>query len=334
MIRALVTGASGMLGSHLVERLLKAQVKVRAYARPTSNTQFLESLAVDIVKPGSAVPAAIRQAVEGCDCVFHLASNLDVGSAFRSGEGLERYKEADLYLTEGLLRASREEGVRRFIYVSSVSVYSVNTAAPIAESAPLDPVSDYGRSKVLAEGRVLAYQEQGLPTVIIRPCIAYGPRDRHFLPAALRLARLPILPLIEGGGHLIDLVYASDVAELIWSASQSQAAAGKIYNAASGAPCSVREMLKVYRELAGRSPRVFAVSPQSFARFARLTRGFWGNIAPGLDSLLSPLGVSYMSRDVYYDIAHARSDLFFAPQVKLKEGLALSLAYPRVSCLP
>ena len=327
MTRALVTGATGMLGSHLVERLLTAHVEVRAFVRPTSDTHYLETLPVEIVTANATDRAAIRQAVAGSHWVFHLASDFDAGSAFRTGEGLEKYNEADLHLTEGLLLASQEASVRRLVYASSVSVYSLNAASPIAESAPLDPVSDYGRSKLAAEGRVRAYQQQGLPTVILRPCIIYGPRDRHFLPAALRLAQLPLLPLIDGGRNLIDLVYAGDVAELMWKATQSDAAVGKVYNAASGAPRPLRELLGDYRQLTGRAPRTCAMSAGAFERFARLTHRYWGRYAPGLESLLSPVGVSYMGRDVYYDVSRARSDLDYAPQVNFKQGVALTLAY-------
>lgn len=327
MTRALVTGATGMLGSHLVERLLKAGVEVRALVRPTSDTHYLQTLPVEIVTAGGTDRAAIRQAVAGSHWVFHLASRFDVGSAFRTGEGLEKYHEVDFHLTEDLLVASQEASVRRLVYASSVSVYSVNAASPIAESAPLDPASDYGRSKLAAEGRVRAYQQQGLPTVIVRPCITYGPRDRHFLPAALRLARLPLLPLVDGGRNLIDLVYAGDVVELMWSASQSPVAVGKVYNAASGAPRPLRELLKDYRQLTGRAPRTCAMSAAAFERFARLTRRYLGRLAPGLESLLSPVGVSYMGRDVYYDVSRARTDLNYAPKVTFKQGVALSLAY-------
>jgi 2-alkyl-3-oxoalkanoate reductase len=326
MTRALVTGATGMLGSHLVERLLKAGVAVRALVRPTSDTHYLRTLPVEIVTAGATDRVAIHQAVAGSDWVFHLASGFDVGAAFRTGEGLEKYHEVDVHLTEALLRASQEASVRRLVYASSVSVYSVNAVLPIAESAPLDPASDYGRSKLAAESRVRAHQQQGLPTVIVRPGITYGPRDRHFLPGALRLARLPLLPLVDGGSHLIDVVYVGDVVELMWSASRSPLAVGKVYNAASGSPRPLRELWEDYRQLTGRAPRICAMSATAFERFARLTRRYWGRFVPGLESLLSPVGVSYMGRDVYYDVSRACADLNYAPQVTFKQGVALSLA--------
>jgi dihydroflavonol-4-reductase len=325
MTRALVTGATGMLGRRIVERLLKAHVDVRAFVRPTSDTRGLKTLPVELVTGEAADRAAIRKAVEGTQWVFHLASDFDMGSAFRARDGLAKYHEADLCLTEGLLSAGQEVSVRRFVYASSVSVYSLDAPSPIAESAPLDPVSDYGRSKLAAEKRVGDYQQNGVPTVIVRPCIIYGPGDRHFLPTALRLARLPFLPLVDGGRYLIDLVYAGDVAELMWKASQSDAAVGKIYNAASGAPRPLREVLGDYRRLTGRAPRTYALSARAFQRFAGLTHRFWGKLAPGLESLLSPIGVSYMRRDVYYDVSRAQADLGYCPQVNFQQGLALSM---------
>jgi len=329
MTRALVTGATGMLGRQLVEWLLAAGVEVRAFARPSSDLRHLRALPVEIVSGEATDLEAIRHAVTGCRWVYHAAAYFHLGSAFSGQEGFDQYRRANVDFTEALLTASQAAGVARFIYVSSTAVYSLDAPTPIPETAPLIPDSDYGRSKLMAEALVQAYQQRGLATTTVRPCITYGPGDRHFLPAALGLARLPVLPLVEGGSRRLDLVYVGDVVELLWRASQAEAAIGKVYNAASGAAQPLRTLFEDYRALSGSAPRLYSVSLQRFQSLAPLARWYLRKLAPGVELLLSPAGVAYMARDVDYDMSQAKQDLGYTPQFNFRRGLALALRpYP------
>ncbi len=155
----------------------------------------------------------------GVNVVFHLAAYLTVNAPFGADSGdpaeWERYKRINVDFTEALLEAARAEGVEHFVYVSSNSVYDLHAPIPTPEGAALKPGSLYGRSKVMAEGLVQAAQDEGLPTTIVRPAVIYGPGDRYFTPAALKLARMPLLPLVNGGRTLFDMVYVADVVELL-----------------------------------------------------------------------------------------------------------------------
>ncbi len=326
MMRALITGATGMIGRHLLERLLAANVSVRAFLRPESDARVLRTLPVEIERGDASDAAALRRAVAGCHLVFHTAGYLHVASAFTVDEDFEVYRIANVEFTERLLAACREVGTERFVFVSSTGVYSIDAAAPISEDAPLEPASAYGRSKLLAEELISEYQRRGLPTTIVRPCITYGRGDRYFLPAALRLARLPLLPLVDGGRGLYDLIHASDVAELMWRACQSDIAVGKVYNAASGAPVPFSEVLEHLGGLTGHRPRILSVSAHMLRHLAGPARWYLAKVAPGTEMILSSVGLRYLSRDVYYDMSQARSDLDFTPQISLPRGLTLAMA--------
>jgi nucleoside-diphosphate-sugar epimerase len=215
MTKVLVTGATGMLGRHLVDVLVGAGVSVRAFVRSSSNTRYLENKDVALVKGDAGDRAALRRAAEGMELIFHLAGYLTAGSPFgdnnkASDEEWSLYKAINVDFTEALLEASLEAGAGRFVFISSGAVYSLDAPVPTPEDGPLRPFSAYGRSKLLAEEKVRAYQDKGVDTTIIRPPITYGPGDRYFTPLALRLARLPILPLINGGRNSLDLVFAGD----------------------------------------------------------------------------------------------------------------------------
>lgn len=150
-----------MIGSHLVERLVAEGIEVRAFIRPSSDARLLESLPVEIMWGNATDRADLARAVQDCELVFHIAAHFNVGSGYSLNGDAPRIRSSIVDITEGLLAASLAEGVRRFVYTSSTSVYSVDAPSPISEDAPLKPSTEYGRAKVSAEGRVRAYHEKG-----------------------------------------------------------------------------------------------------------------------------------------------------------------------------
>jgi nucleoside-diphosphate-sugar epimerase len=330
----LVTGATGLLGRHLVALLLANGVRVRALARPSSDTRALEQQGVEVVRGEYRDRAILQAAVAGSDIVFHIAGYVSALAPFTIGEpegaAWGMYRAINVEFTAALLAASREASVNRFLYLSSSSVYSPSVAVPTPEEAALEPFSLYGRSKLLAEAAVNAYQGQGFATTIIRPTIAYGPGDRAFTPLALRLARLPVLPLVNGGRQRLDLVYAADVAALLWAAARHPAAAGRVYNAGSGQPISLYELITLYKQLTGRGPHILPVPSRALAGVAGVGRpllrplGRWG---AAVASSLSPQALALLTLDLQLDIRRATAELGYRPRYRLAEGLALTLGY-------
>lgn len=324
-MKALVTGASGMLGSHLVDLLVAAGVAVRAFVRPRSDVSHLQCLPCELVYGDAQDKEAIWRAVDGVDVVFHLAGYLSVAAPFGLGEAVEPYQTVNVAFTDELLAASAACGVRRFLFCSSNTVYALDAPVPTPEEAPCRPHSVYGRSKLAAEERVLVYQQRGLPTTIIRPTIMYGPGDRYFTPTALRLARLPLLPLVNGGNNFFDLVYVRDVAELFWVAAQSEAAVARIYNAGPGEPTTLAQLVQVYEALEGGAPRIVSVTPQVARRLSFLTRPVMARVAPGSEAIMAPEGIELMATNMHLDMARAACELDYRPRFTLREGLRQTL---------
>jgi dihydroflavonol-4-reductase len=333
MTTALVTGATGMIGRNLVERLLRAGLAVRILARPTSRVDVFQGTSVEIVAGDTHDDGLMARAVRGAAYVFHAAGYLNTGSAFNAGADYSSYERENMDLTERILKASAQESVGRFVYISSTSVYSISATLPIHEDALLEPGSLYGRTKVMAEKRVQDYQTLGLPTTIIRPCITYGRYDRHFLPAVQKLRRLPLLPLIDGGAYLQDLVYVDDVCELCWQAASAPIAAGKIYNAASDHPVQVRDIVHIYSEIAGGHVRILPISRPLLEHLSGPASQLLRLIAPALVNIVSPLGIAYLSQDVYYAMSRALAELNFRSQYDFRHGLALCEAADKKSTL-
>jgi nucleoside-diphosphate-sugar epimerase len=340
-LKCLVTGATGMIGRHLVDVLVESGVAVRAYARPSSDTRRLAGQGVEVVRAdrmsGETADtaamrriAAMRRALAGVDVVFFAAGYLTAEAPFRAaddspGADWSLYQAVNVDLTEAFLQACLETGVDRFLYISSSSVYAPGALVPTLEDAPLRPASAYGRSKLLAEEAVRAAQGQGLATTIVRPALTYGPGDRYFTPLALRLARLPLLPLVNGGRALLDLVYARDVAELMWRAALRPEAAGRVYNAGPGRPTSLRDLVVAYRRLTGKGPIIIPVSPAVSRLTARLSHRLVGPLLPEARAALSPQGLALMNRDIHLSMERASVELDFRPRYDLLNGLKETL---------
>ena len=327
---ALVTGASGMIGAELAAQLAATGAQVRCLLRPSSDSSRLDDLGRDVIRADLDDPAAIAAAVAGATRVYHVAGYLHAGSPFSAGEDYAPYRAANVDLTARMLAASAAAGVERFLFASTAGVYGPAAASPIDEASPTKPFSAYGRSKLEAEGLVHDYARRGLDFTIVRPGATYGPGDRHFLPAALALARKRRIPLVDGGRHLVDFGYVSDIARLMVLAADSPAGRGKTYNAASGQPQPLRDLFSEYASLTGQPAPTIITIPAGLCRaLGPLLHPAIRLCAPEMSSLVSREGLAYLARDVRYDMTLARSDLGFRPQVDFRTGLALTLEVAR-----
>lgn len=322
-----------MLGYAVVERLREEGVQVRALVRSTSDTRHLPA-DVEITTIDTADAQALALVARGCSCVFHAAGHLTISSPFEANGEVDQYRPASIDLTSALLTAALGAGVSRFLYVSSVAVYTPEFRAPITEDSPIGPTSAYGRSKVEAERIVRSFSQAGLNTTVVRPCIAFGPYDRHLLPALEELLDLPLLPLPDGGRHLLDFVYAPDVANLLWLASQQPSAVGQVYNAASGRPLRLRDSMAEFWRQSGRALRTWSVPARWMRHTLPLVRWYLEKRAPHFKTVFTRAGLKYMAQDVSFDISKAQTQLGYRPNVEFADALARTLAARRAPVSP
>ena len=220
-MQALVTGGQGFVGSHLCELLAKAGHQVRVLARPTSDLSPLEGLGVEVVRGDLGADGDLRGAVDGVDWVFHVAGAL---MGLREEDLVRVNRDGTRRLCEACLTHS--PGLSRFIFVSSLAAVgpSPGGAIPILEDAPPNPVTWYGRSKLEAEGVV---RSSGLPSVILRPPVVFGPRDREVFKY-FQIARRGILPVPGAKDRSYSLVFAPDLAEGILRAAETPMRSGEV----------------------------------------------------------------------------------------------------------
>ncbi|MFO7652345.1 MAG: NAD(P)-dependent oxidoreductase [Candidatus Krumholzibacteriia bacterium] len=203
---AVVTGATGFLGSHIADRLLLRGARVRASVRPTSDLRWLRDKPVETVVADLASAADTQRLLRGARWLVHCAGVV----AARDEEG---YRRGNVDTTRALLAAAAQtDGIEAVVLISSLAAAGpAPLAAPQVESAPCRPISAYGRSKVAAEALV---NEVDWPfrTAVLRPPALYGPRDREFL-LLFRAAALGWTARPGGSLSGLSLVHGADAAE-------------------------------------------------------------------------------------------------------------------------
>lgn len=255
MHRALVTGATGMLGAFIVEELAGAGCAVRALVRRADTAAWLGPLGAELVAGDVRDATSVRAAASGCDVVFHAAAVVGPGSDWTP------FREANVDGTQHMIDACAVTGAR-LLHVSSTAVYGASRyeMAPVDESTPLPvlPAHDaYGRSKQESERLVFDSHVRGVvQCAVVRPPPMYGERDRHFVPRVGAVLSRGVFPLIGGGATTLPLVHARNVAGGAILAATALGAQGRAYNLTADYPITVADLVRLGSEGLGR--RVFA----------------------------------------------------------------------------
>jgi nucleoside-diphosphate-sugar epimerase len=322
-----ITGATGLLGSHLAEQLVARGERVRALVRPTSDTGFLRQLHVELVAGDLNDPASLPRAVADADVVYHCAARVGDWGPWRV------FRSAIIDATGNLLDACRTAGVGRVLHVSSIIVYGhpKEVAEHFAEDEPLGQnlwVWDYYcRAKIRAEQLCRAYPGD---LTIVRPSWLFGPRDRTTLPRVLKALSAGRVVQIGPGDNLLNIVYAADVAEGAIRAANHPAAVGKAYNLSSAGEITQRAFLDLLTGSLGQ-PRVTRRVPYRLA--------FWGGLAAEVVARAIRLrrpphftryAVALIGRSTRYSIARARQELGWQPRVSVPDGVRRTLEWHKL----
>lgn len=221
----LVTGASGFLGSHVVEQLTRAGHPVRALVRRTSDKRFLETLTdVEIVEGAVDDTESVMRAARGARAIVHAAGLVKARSE-------QEFRRVNTDGTRNMLAAAKGVGsaLERFVYVSSLTAAGPSDAQ--GNPVPLDreskPVTHYGRSKLAAEGAVLAERDE-IPVVVLRPPAIYGPRDREILIFFRAIAK-GVLPLTNPPRSKLSMLYGPDCAAACVRALDADVESGSLF---------------------------------------------------------------------------------------------------------
>ncbi len=247
-MKILVTGATGFIGSHLVERLRERGNDIVCVAKDELNIMVLRSLGVDVVLGDLNNGIDWSRILRGVDYIYHLA-------------GLTRAKWSGEYYTENYVATKRFveaclvhcTSLRRFIYVSSQTAAGPSPdGSPVSEAAPCHPVSHYGRSKLLAELEVARVRDR-MPMTIVRPSAVYGPRERDWYEY-FKTVKRGLQPIIGLREKRMSLIHVNDLVEGIILAGESAVAEGESYFLANEDVYTTIEIGNAIAHSMGKSP--------------------------------------------------------------------------------
>lgn len=322
MRRALVTGATGLVGSHIVERLHADGWGVRALVRDRDRAGWLQPLGAEPVVGDVLDASAFARAAVSCDAIFHCAAAILPERA-----EWEAYRGTNVDGTRNAIAAARASGAR-LLQLSSVSVYggaSRYRDTPTDESVELPPLPEtayYARSKRESEALVLDAHRRGeIWGCAVRPDVIYGKRDRQFVPRIGKVIARGIFPLLNGGRSTLAIVHAANVADGAVRAVLTDAAGGRAYNLANDYDVTVRDFVRLAAQGLRRRVRLVPV-PMVLAKVVfKLVTMIIGVARRG--AALSQAGgaVAFVSLDNPFSSERARRELGWSPPVRPEVGI-------------
>jgi nucleoside-diphosphate-sugar epimerase len=323
----LVTGAAGLLGSHVVDLLVEQGYRPRSLVQPGEDVRHLEEAGAYVLVGDVRDRDAVIAAVGNVEYVIHCAAK--TGPWGNEGD----YVNINVRALEDLVRASVSVGVRRFVHISSITVHGNDVKGDADESRPLkvEP-NPYSRSKVagerLLEGMI---RNDGAPVAIVRPGWIYGPRDRASFARFATMVQQRRMTLMGSGDNHIPLIYVRDAARGLLLAATSTAAEGRAYLLVNDQRVTQSQFFEaIARELgvkppSRRIPYRLAVGLAAAAEWQAKVRG------SGSPPPVTRYGVQLLGGENRFFVDRARRELGFQPEVDMAEGVQRAVAWVRAT---
>lgn len=325
----LVTGGTGLLGSHIVEQLRKRGRAVRALVRKGADTSWLATQGVELVEGDITDPASLDRACQGVQCVYHAAARVGDWGPW------EDFVRVTIDGSNNLFDAAERAGVPRFIHISSISVYGhMNEPGLVVdESAPLGVNvhhwSYYTRAKVIAEEELWRRHRAGCKVkyTVIRPSWLYGPRDRATLARLTRMIRDGKAKLLGSGDNRLNVVHAANVAEGCILAADNPHAVGQAYNCSNDGELTQRQYFDLLTSAIG-APPVTKRVPFKVAYSAGFMLECFGHLfGKKTPPMITRYAVWLMGRDTYFSADKARKELGWNSTIGYREGIPAAVKW-------
>lgn len=312
--KALITGASGFIGSHLAAALKANGWHVAAMVRPPTETARLEPLDIQFIHADYSDEDSLITAVEGMDYVFHLGAALNAPN-------WETFNNANALATERLLSACavNNPGLKKFVYVSSIAASGPSPRGKKkTENDPCTPVSLYGRSKLAGEECVHRYRST-FPVVIVRPPNVLGPRQKE-LTTVIALIKKRILPLLGNGDKQTSICFVDDLVRALILAADKDLANGRTYFVTDNREYSWQEIVCFIAREVGVAPFVLKIHFPLLCTIAALSE--WISKLTGKTPLLNRQAIVSVRKYYWlFDSKRIEEDLGFSPKVSFEEGI-------------
>jgi nucleoside-diphosphate-sugar epimerase len=319
-MKVMLTGGTGFVGENLAGKLAARGDYVKCLVRKTSDIERLESLGVGLHYGDLLDFDSLLEISSGADLAFHCAALVrDWGSK-------EEFYRVNVEGTRNVLNACEQSGVRRVVFISSNDVvWKFDNHIEIDERYPYPRKykHPYCETKAISEKLALKYDHEGrLETVIIRPSIVWGPRDKVILPRILRLAISEELYLIGDGNNLISLCYIENLTDAIILASETKDARGEIYFINDDIKITFSEFISRLLSCLGIKWSPVRSLPYFFAYGIASVMEAWAMLLKSRNPpALTRYAVALMGRSLNYSVEKAIRELGYRPRVSIDDGL-------------
>ncbi|MCL2661792.1 MAG: NAD(P)-dependent oxidoreductase [Oscillospiraceae bacterium] len=314
----LVTGATGFIGSHLVPRLLDDGHNVSVLCRDIDKAESLFNDGVHYIKGDITKPETLKIIPENAECIIHLAAEGHVSAT--SQEAYDKFIETNEKGTLNLIDIAKQlQSLKMFIHFSSTAAMGVINKPVLNEQSVPNPLTPYQKSKFRSEQIVnAAYHEQNFPSVILRPCMVYGPGglgEFHKFCCLMKKGRFPKIGL---GKNLTPIVHVNDVIEATVLTMQ-KAMIGETYIIASDCSYPLDEVrTHVIEALGIKAPYPYVPAPIALLGAKLIETGY--NLM-GKEPIVTYRNISSTIRDRTFDISRAKKDLGYSQSISLKQGI-------------
>jgi nucleoside-diphosphate-sugar epimerase len=318
-MKALVTGGTGFIGSGVVRLLLETGHTVRILTRHHELPEKFGAKDAALVHGDLKDFPSVRRAMEGVDVVYHIGEIKNVNEAASRN---------NVKLMEEVIRGVEETGIKRLVFVSSLTVAGIPSAVPAAEDTEPEVVLEdhYTAYKRACENLLVT----SLPDryAVVRPAPVYGPGSRYmggFINVIEKFGPIGF-PFIGNARNIAPLIYVKDLANAIYLAGLLPAASGQIFNLTDGLRHTWIDFLNAIMEHLGKKLRIMPIPPLLLKIPAVPFDLLSGVFGIHLDPVQY---VNYFSRDLWFDNAKARNLLDWRPEYALDQAIAETLGFYR-----
>lgn len=319
---AVVTGGTGLLGSHIAEALRRQGYPVRALARSGSDASFLRRIGAEVVPGDLSDAGALVRLCDGADAVYHAAARVGDWGPW------SEFVEYSIEGTRRLIDAAAQARVRRFLHISSISVYGhldgegrvFDEREPLGQN--LYRWSYYSRAKVEAEKLAWEAHRAGrVALTVIRPSWMYGERDRATLPRLMDSIRRGKLRLIGDGENRLNLTNAANVGEAAVLAANHDRAVGEAYNCCHDGVITQKTFFNAVAAAMG-APAITRRVPYAVARRLAFALECAGHLLKRKKPpLITRYSVWLMGRRCFFECRKLKEQLGWSSRIGYAEGV-------------
>jgi nucleoside-diphosphate-sugar epimerase len=314
-MHVLVTGATGFIGRHLIDRLFQENFRIRALVHPEEERTFPEMAGIEIIHGDICDYPSLERAARHCQLIYHLAGKTEANTS-----STQSFEEVNVQGTANVARAALHAGVQRLVFSSSGALYGRTiTNRDITESTLPTPDSPYGQSKFLAERMLLSHHQcDGLPVVVARLSAVFGPGALNWLNLFQTIASGEFRLLGDGRNyhHTADV---SDIVEGLALCGSIKEIEGRIYLLAGSEPVQLVELIHYICEEIGISHPPKTLPAWPFRLYQIASRYVYAMIhcrLPRADRIDLYFG------DRKFNLSRSRQELGYSPKVKIREAVA------------